>query len=252
MLHSRSRSGLLLFPVLLAFGPLLRAQSLGTVTGSVRTLGAGTAIEGARIVLMGTKHLVVSSARGEFSLRNLEPGKYVIQCSAIGFATLSSEIEVRPQEVLQVDFQAQSETVRLTELAVVEAPRLPPEFVRRSEEGGGRYMGRAQIERRQGAATVADLLRTFPGVRVNCRRVPCLVEFTRTRRGCPPAFFLDGVQTDPMAVTLQPSREVDGIEVYSGIAETPPELKGRNNCGAFVVWTRTPPEGTRKPKAPKP
>ncbi len=49
---------------------------------------------------------------------------------------------------------------------------------------------------------------------------------------------------------LQPAREVDGIEVYSGLAEMPPELRGRNGgCGAFVVWTRTPPRGARrKPK----
>ena len=246
------RSALFLLPVALGAGVPLRAQSLGRISGSVRILETRTAIEGARVELVGTKHVAVTSTRGEFDLRDLEPGKYVIQAIAIGYAKLSSDIEVHPGEVLQVDFQAQPEAVKLPKLAVAEPPRLPPEFVRRSEEGGGRYMSRPDIERRPGAATVAELLRTFPGVRVNCRRIPCQVDFTRSTRGCPPAFFLDGMQTDAAAVLQQPAREVDGIEVYSGLAETPPELKGRNNCGAFSVWTRTPPDARKKPRKPVP
>ncbi len=236
----------------LALGLPLQAQSLGSVTGSVKTFGTSLAIEGARVELVGTKYSAMTSSRGEFSFRHLEPGTYVIQASAIGYAKLRSEIVVGSNEILEVQFQAQPEAVKLPELAIAATPRLPPEFMRRSTEGGGRYMSRAEIERRPGAATVADLLRTFPGVRVNCKRIPCSVDFTRTMRGCPPAFFMDGMQTESMALMLQPAREVDGLEVYSGLAETPPELKARNTCGAFVVWTRVPPEVVRQSKAPKP
>lgn len=250
--YSRFWSSILVAAGVLGRGPFLQAQSLGSVTGSVRTFATGIAIEGARVELVGTKYSTITTSRGEFSFRNLEPGNYVIQASAIGYSKLISDIVVGSNEILQVQFQAQSEAIRLPELAVASAPRLPPEFVRRSTEGGGRYMSRADIERRAGAATVADLLRTFPGVRVNCKRIPCTVDFTRTVRGCPPAFFMDGMQTESMALMLQPAREVDGLEVYSGLAETPPELKGRNSCGAFVVWTRIPPEVIRKPKTPKP
>ncbi|MGQ0702754.1 MAG: carboxypeptidase regulatory-like domain-containing protein [Gemmatimonadales bacterium] len=235
-----------LIPVVVLSAPGLAAQALGSIIGSVRTFGEGAVIEGARIELVGTKHATMTSSKGEFSLRNLTPGKYVIQASAIGFTKLSAEVEIREGEILEVAFEAQVEAVRLPELAVSESPRLPPEFMRRSTEGGGRYMSRAQIERRPGAATVADLLRQFPGVRLNCRRYPCTAEFTRTTRSCPPAFFLDGIQTESANIMMQPAREVDGIEVYSGLAETPPELKGRNNCGAFVVWTRIPPDARKR------
>lgn len=246
MLHSRLRWLSSLIPVVVLSVPGLSAQGTGTIIGSVRHSTDGMVIEGARVELVGTKHSVVTSAKGAFSLHNLPPGKYVIQATAIGFTKLGSEIEIRAGEVLEVAFEAQPEAVRLPELAVNETPRLPPEFLRRSREGGGRYMSRAQIERRPGAATVADLLRSFPGVQLNCRRYPCYAEFTRTTRFCPPAFFLDGMQTDPTAVMMQSAREVDGIEVYSGLAETPPELKGRNTCGAFVVWTRTPPDARKR------
>lgn len=241
------RSSVVLLAFLHGLGPSLASQS-GHITGTMIQAVGGGAIEGGRVELIGTKFNTSTSRRGEFALRDLAPGKYTIQASAIGFARLSAELEVKANETLEVEFQAQLESVRLADVEVKEGPRLPPEFVRRSQEGGGRYMSRAQIERRPGAANVGDLLRTFPGVRVNCRRTPCTFTFTRATRNCPPAFFLDGVETESMALAMQPAREVDGIEVYSGLAEMPPEVRGRNGtCGAFVVWTRTPPDVRKRP-----
>jgi len=221
----------------------------GSITGTVIKAMGGGAIEGARVELVGTRYLAVTSRRGEFSFKDLEPGKYTIQATAIGFTKLTYDFELKAKETVELEFQAQEESVRLPDVEVKEAPRLPPDFMRRSQEGGGRYLSRADIERRPGAATVTDLLRTFPGVRINCRTNPCTPSFTRTTRNCGPAFFLDGMETEASALMLQPAREVDGIEVYSGLAEMPPELRGRNGgCGAFVVWTRTPPDARRKPK----
>jgi hypothetical protein len=241
------RSSVVLLASLHGLGSALASQT-GSITGNMIKAVGGGAIEGGRVELVGTRYNATTSTRGEFAFRDLAPGKYTIQASAIGFAKLSAELEVKANETLEVEFQAQLESVRLADLVVKEGPRLPPEFVRRSQEGGGRYMSRAEIERRPGAANVSDLLRTFPGVRVNCRRSPCTFTFTRATRNCPPAFFLDGVETESMALALQPAREVDGIEVYSGLAELPPELRGRSGtCGAFVVWTRTPPDARKRP-----
>jgi hypothetical protein len=38
------------------------------------------------------------------------------------------------------------------------------------------------------------------------------------------------------------------MELYSGPAETPPELERRGACGAIALWTRLPPERQPKPK----
>jgi hypothetical protein len=243
----RAGSAVVILASLNGLGAGLQSQT-GAITGTVIRASGGDAIEGARIELIGTKYLAMTSSKGVFAFRDLSPGRYTIQASAIGFATLSAELDVKSKETLEVEFQAQAESVRLPEIEVKEAPRLPAEFLRRSQEGGGRYMSRADIERRPGAANVGDLLRTFPGVRVNCRTYPCTFTFTRSTRNCAPAYFLDGMQTESAALALQPAREVDGIEVYSGLSEMPPELRGRGGaCGAFVVWTRTPPDGRKKP-----
>ena len=242
----RVSSSVLLLASLHGLGSDLASQT-GNITGTMTKAVGGDAIEGARVELVGTKHNASTSRKGEFAFRELAPGKYTIQAMAIGYAALRADLEVKANETLEVEFQAQLESVRLADVEVKEGPRLPPEFVRRSQEGGGRYMSRAEIERRPGAANVSDLLRTFPGVRVNCRRSPCTFTFTRATRNCPPAFFLDGVETEMVALSMQPAREVDGIEVYSGLAELPVELRGRSGtCGAFVVWTRTPPDARKR------
>lgn len=246
MSYFRIGSSALLLGSLHGLGVGVVAQT-GAITGTMIKAVGGEAIEAARIELIGTKYNALTSRRGEFAFRDLAPGKYTIRASAIGYTALSAELEVKAAETVEVEFQAQLESVRLPDIEVKDAPRLPPEFTRRSQEGGGRYLSRAEIERRPGAANVGDLLRTFPGVRVNCRTYPCTFSFTRSTRNCPPAFFLDGIQTESAALALQPAREVDGIEVYSGLAEMPPELRGRSaNCGAFVVWTRTPPDARKR------
>lgn len=229
----------------------LQGNHLGAITGTVRQADRGPALVGARVALLGTTFAALTSPRGEFAFSGLIPGKYVIQASAIGYGTLSSEIEVRARETLEIAFEAHPEGVRLPELNVAERPNLPSEFMRRSESGGGRYYSREAIERRN-AATLGDLLRTVPGLRVNCRTYPCRVELMRSRRTCPLAYWLDGAPVDAGSAMLQSPRELDGVEIYSGLAETPPELYQPGTCGALVVWTRTPPHVERKPKAPKP
>jgi hypothetical protein len=227
-----------------------QSVALGAITGIVHAAGKGPVLAGARVTLVGTTLAVMTGSRGEFAFNGLVPGKYVIQASAIGYGTLSSEIEVKPKETLEVEFEAEPEGIRLPELTVAEAPNLPPEFVRRSESGGGRYFNRAQIEHRN-AASIGDLLRTVPGLRVNCTVFPCRIALIR-QRNCPMAYWLDGMPADAGMVLIQPPRDLDGVEIYSGLAETPPELFQPNTCGALVVWTRTPPKGQKKPKKPKP
>jgi len=227
-----------------------QSVALGAITGVVHAAGKGPLLAGARVTLVGTTLAVITGNRGEFSFNGLVPGKYVIQASAIGYGTLSSEIEVKARETLEVEFEAESEAIRLPELTVAEAPNLPPEFVRRSESGGGRYFNRTQIEHRN-ASSIGDLLRTVPGIRVNCTVFPCRVALVR-QRNCPMAYWLDGMPADAGMVMIQPPRDLDGVEIYSGLAETPPELFQPNTCGALVAWTRTPPKGQKKPKKPKP
>lgn len=249
-------SGLALALLLASFAGAAHAQRLGSISGSIFSTikqpgtEKGVGLEGARIALIGTEFYVITNKRGEFAFHGLTPGKYVIQASAIGFTTLSSPIEVKPLETLEVEFEAEPQAARLPDLEVAEAPNLPPEFARRAATGRGRYYSRAEIERRN-PPTVADLLRTVPGMRVDCRGPICRAGLMRAPRNCPPSFWLDGIPADPVVVWLQPPRDLDGVEVYSGPAETPPELDRGSSCGAIALWTRQPPRRIPKEKKPK-
>ena len=250
-MRSLARPGLALLVALPALCSPIDAQRLGSIIGTVRSGEQGPGLEGARVLLIGTELVVITNSKGEFAFHGITPGKYVIQASAIGFGTLSSPIDVKPLETVEVRFEADAESFRLPDLEVAERPNLPADFVRRSQEGRGRYFSRAEIEKRS-PQTVADLLRTVPGMRVDCRGIVCRAVLSRAPRNCQPTYWMDGIPADPALVWLQPPRDLDGVEVYSGPSSTPPELERGSNCGAIVLWTRTPPPWVKKVKVPKP
>lgn len=226
-------------------------QSKGTIRGVVMVSKERRPIEGARINLVGMDAVTVTDARGTFLFEDLIPGRYVIQASAIGFTQLTSPVVLRSSQTLNIEFLADAEAVELPEVSVREmANNGPVDWIRRKAEGRGRYISRADIESRN-AATVPDMMRMLAGVRVECRNaVQCSVRMARSPRGCNPAFFMDGIPSDPAIVWLTPVGEIEGIEVYSGPAETPPELESAQaRCGVIAIWTRSPPP--RRPKQPQ-
>ena len=230
---------------------LLAQPRSGTIKGVIVTARPRRPLEGARISLVGTERSVVTDAKGLFSFPDLDPGKYVIQAAAIGYATLVSPLVLKEEETLDIEFEAQSEAVNLPDLTVEErANHGPADWLRRKSEGRGRYITRKLIED-QRASTIPDALRIVPGVRIECRGTQvCAARMARAPRGCNPAYFMDGIPTDPAALWLTPIGEIEGIEVYSGPSETPPELESSQaRCGVIALWTRPPPP--RRPKEKK-
>lgn len=244
------RPGFAFCALVLAMPPVLSAQRLGSVTGTVKVAAQGASIEGSRVTLIGTRLVSITNARGEFSFHGLVPGKYVIQASAIGYSTLSSPIEVRSLETLEVEFEVDAEAARLPDIDVLEKPNLPADFLRRLGSGAGHYFTREQIVRRN-APTTGDLLRTVPGVRVNCRPGRCIVQMARSARNCFPSFWMDGLPVDMNIMWQVSPDDLDGIEVYSGLSQVPPELGRGSTCGAVALWSRTPPRAIPKEKKPK-
>jgi hypothetical protein len=236
--------------------PALAQARSGAIKGIIVAIGEGgrRPLAGARISLVGTPHTSTTDVRGTFHFLDLDPGRYVIQAAAIGYSTMSSPLLVKEQETLDIEFEAQAEAVNLPELTVEErANHGPVDWIRRRAEGRGRYISRQQIEERH-TSTVPDALRLVAGVRIECRgSVICVARMARAPRGCSPAYFMDGIPSDPAVVWLTPIAEIEGIEVYSGPAETPPELESAQaRCGVIVLWTRPPPPRRPKVKKPKP
>src|SRR6185295_9361853 len=131
----------------LSAGPIEAQQAKGTIRGVVMGSKERRPIEGARISLVGSDAVAVTDVKGRFLFENLIPGRYVIQASAIGYSQLTSPVELRSSQTLNIEFEADIEAVELPEVLVNErANNGPVDWIRRKSEGRGRYITRAQIE----------------------------------------------------------------------------------------------------------
>jgi hypothetical protein len=214
------------------------------IRGTVVQAADRQPIAGARVSLEGTPHSLVTDRKGRFKFPKVAAGEYLIRAEVEGFPAATTTLRIARDERLDVEFQVgDNPAVALPELVVdADVPPVSPirEFNRRATTGGGRYITRDFIEKRR-APSIMDLLRSVPGVRIVCPRTArvCSLHLTRHREGCGPAYFVDGVPADPAVLWLMNPNDLEGVELYSGAAETPPELEGvRSACGAIVLWTR--------------
>ena len=214
------------------------------IRGTVVQAASKQPILGARVSLEGTSHSLLTDKKGRFKFPKVAAGEYVIRADVEGFPPATTSLRIARDERLEIEFQVgDNEAVSLPDLTVeAEAARVSPvaEFNRRATTGAGRYLTRDFIEKRS-AASVMDLLRIVPGVRIECDRDGnrCSLYLARHQRGCHPSYFVDGIPADPAVLWLMSPTDLEGIELYTGPAETPPELEGvRSACGAIALWTR--------------
>lgn len=222
-----------------------QAPRKSEIRGTVVRASDRQPVTGAKVSLDGTELALVTDGKGKFKFPKVAAGQYIIRAEVEGFPVATSTLLLANGDRLDVEFQVgHSDAVTLPELKVTEsAPeRVSPvaEFNRRATSGNGRYITRAQIEKRK-PSTLMDVLRAVPGVRIECPRSErvCRLRMARAPRGCGPGYFLDGIPADQTVLYLTSPTDVEGIEVYSGPSETPPELEGvRSQCGAVAIWTR--------------
>ncbi len=142
------------------------------------------------------------------------------------------------------------------------------ELERRRRTGPGRFMTRTDFLGKE-SLPLSNVLRTVTSVRLVVRPWMCGGGFAAaTGRGgggsqdfhlyCPSdpktafpdacylSVYLDGAQIwawdrhDPPNIDDYLVGSLEGIEVYRGPSELPPELQSTGNpCGAILIWTRT-------------
>ncbi len=233
--------------VLALLGESLRAQAPkdSEVRGIVIRADSRAPVSGAKVSLDGTELALVTDVKGRFKFPKISAGQYIIRAEVEGFPVATSTLLLAKGDRLDIEFQVgATESVTLPELKVEADPTIVSpvaEFNRRATSGNGRYLTREYIEKRR-SANLMDLLRTVPGVRIECPRTDrvCRIRMARAPRTCvSPAYFLDGIPADPSVFYLTMPTDVEGIEIYQGPSETPPELEGvKSFCGVVVIWTR--------------
>src|SRR5262245_36981086 len=237
----------------LGAGPLgsLRAQSRdlapsGGIIGKVIDQQTQLPLIGATVSLLGTRLQAATDSGGRFTHAGLSAGTYLLEVRAIGYGVTSWLLRLKDAEVVDYVFEVAPLGVELEPVVVAARPsfsgRRLREFEERRKSGRGVFITEEQIKTTN-AATMADLLRAIPGVRLNCRSGNCTAQMTRGARGiCAADWVVDGL---PATMSSSPSMPVVGIvavEIYRSPGEVPSEfLKSDSQCGVIAIWTKSGP-----------
>jgi hypothetical protein len=238
--------------------PNTPARGSARLRGTVR--GVGGPVANALVGVAGTAARAVTGADGAFVLADLPVGTRALDVRAVGYLPVRTAVDVRPVAPGQPD---DGVTVTLHERAAVldtvrvRAERLAdPElagFARRRKAGGGLFLDRAALERRN-AVNLSDALVALPGVWGTGGAVtttPGRVALPqpggsgrtillRLAGGelCTPVVWLDNVRlpAEDLDWYALPA-DVVGVEVYPRGAQAPARFQDLGGCGAIVVWT---------------
>jgi hypothetical protein len=238
-------SSAVILAALLSPPSIARAQSkTASITGRVVSSAEKEPVAGARVVLVALRKVVATDSVGRFAFPSLAPGSYRIEASMIGFPPLTAVVTVNAGERKDIEFRTDSlgqllPTIYVEGEPVAEELRVMTTFERRMSHGSGRFITREDIVRRN-PTRIMDMIRFLPGVRSNCRGMACVVLLNHDPSGCPPAIFVDEQRTHVSVLDNTPPGDIEGIEIYRGPSETPPELNNETaRCGgAIAIWTR--------------
>jgi hypothetical protein len=216
------------------------------ITGWVVDARSLTPIPGAVVALKGGGRPPISvDSMGRFVQTGLASGSHRLEARAIGYVVGSWMIVL-----------VEGDTVRDLRLALHQREYVLPaveatadavspdrdlrEFERRRASGRGVFITRDELEQER-PATLADILRTVPGVTTTCERTAgCYIRMLRAPRGCRAEVFVDGF---PATLSTPPNTlagDMVAVEVYRSLGETPTEfLRLNNSCGVVAIWTRT-------------
>ena len=218
----------------------------GGINGQVVDQLSRQPVIGATVNLIGTRLHAATDSAGRFSHASLGAGTYILEVRAIGYGVTSWVLRLSDAEVVDYIFEVAPIDIELDPIVVEGRPgyfqRRMQEFEERRRAGRGIFITHDQIEASH-AATMADLLRGVPGVRLNCRSGICTAQMTRTAHGvCAADWVVDGM---PASVSSTPHLPVVGIvavEIYRSPNEAPAEfLKADSDCGVIAIWTKSGP-----------
>jgi hypothetical protein len=142
-----------------------------TVRGHVLDDIAGTPVQQARVTLHDHAGHVVSAyftgETGVFELNARGPGTHRVQVDRMGYELhVSQELQLRPSEILEVEFRLRPEGVLLSPIIVLARHDVEPgrfQFERRRDLGRGVFLDAAAIATREPVLTT-DALRGVPGI----------------------------------------------------------------------------------------
>jgi hypothetical protein len=238
----------------LAAAPAAAQRSSAILAATVTDSATGQPLPSARVVVRGTRGRGLTGQDGSVRLAELPAGTYRVQVSLVGYAPREQQAVLEADATTGVLVALPVNPVRLGEVSAegrtwgqryLDARG----FFERKRSVPGAFITRDQIDRDR-PRSLSFLLRRFTRMTVQDDT------WSHTARGrntstngaggyggvgeCQPNYFLNGLLVAGLDISSVNIDTVEGVEVYSGASEVPPDYnKGnRGACGAVLIWTR--------------
>lgn len=239
-------AGALLASLLQLAAPAATQQaSSTTLSVSVTHAATGEPLRGAQVLVVATGVGGITDEMGILQLEGVPLGSRTVEVRYLGFAPERARVELREGRLNTLVFALVVRPIALAEVRVRVRPRSRrlelAGFDRRKARGFGTFITRSDIETRQ-PQRLSDVLRGVPGIQLASTGFSdsraSMLRATPSRR-CPIQYYVDGVQVFAFNIDDVRPHDIEGIEIYKGASEIPPDFnRGTALCGVIVIWTR--------------
>jgi hypothetical protein len=235
--------------LLAAAAPAASQRGTAVLSTTVTDSATGQPLHSAQVVVRGTRARGLTAPDGTLSLQGLPTGRYSVQVSLVGYATrlqdavleagLTTGVQlalgVRPVRLAEVEADARTWGQRYLDAHG---------FSDRRRTVPGAFITRAQIEHDR-PRSLSFMLRRFSRMTTSddtwsSTSRPRATNNLGGQGECVPNYFVDGLLVTNLDIASIPIDTVEGVEVYSGASEVPPDFNrdNRGACGAVIIWTR--------------
>jgi len=227
----------------------------GVLSISVRD-SLGRSIVGAELTVDGTPVRGVTDERGEIRFNTVRGGPATVHVRRLGFRPTSLDVMVDQRTPVTTIVTLTPIAQRLAPIVVKGGSSYTGRmagFYQRRDLGIGHFVSREKLEH-DNPGQLTDVFRRLPGVQITSTRfIRNAIRFRGNSGSCWPLVWLDGapLPTAEFDLDFLAPSSIEGIEVYSGISQVPPQFmgaRGMGSCGVIVVWSR---EGERREKKRK-
>ena len=224
------------------------AQGAFRAAGHVRD-SLGTPIPGASVTTTDAR--TETDSLGRFSLPLRRTDSTTVTIRRLGFASVSFTMATDSLALNDLDIQLDAVVHALPEVGVRESryarvPTLENFAIRRRDKAGlGFFLGRDEIQQREGAP-LSSLLAQAKGVSIvrsrNGRNALRFARWSSKGQSCAPHTWLDGALVKDFEIDDVRASDIEAVELYPNAASAPPEFDtgSRFACGIVVLWTRRP------------
>lgn len=224
--------------VFLSFSLSAFAQNAVTLTGKITS--ATDEVPGATIHLLNTNYGTSSETDGTFELKNVIPGNYRVQISAVGFATVEQSINIEANSSLNVELK--ESTTQLDAVVVTaqkteeEVQKVPFSITALSSRQIQQYR---LWNSKDITAITPNLYSANSG---DNRNVTSIRGIATTSYDPSVATYIDGVNQFGLDTYIAQLSDIERIEVLRGPQGT---LYGRNAMGGVInIITKQPTNNT--------